>query len=161
MPSQNERPAAVQAAVQAAGLAADAQQFRVAIGRVARRLRRLSGDHPGEPASFTQVIVLVRLERDGALTPTELAAHEKVTTQAIAAVVRELEERGLVTRRASASDRRSSVIEITEQGRSLVRSHDQAGVAVVADAFATAFTSAEREQLHAVIPLLNRVADLI
>jgi DNA-binding MarR family transcriptional regulator len=139
----------------------DAQQLRVAVGRIARRLRQLSADHQGEPATFSQIIVLVRLEREGALTPTELAAQEKVTTQAIAGMVRELEERGLVTRSASASDRRSSVIAITERGRELVASHGQAGVGVVAQALATSFAPPERELLQAAIPLLNRVADLI
>lgn len=141
--------------------AADAQQLRVAVGRVARRLRQRSGTHPREPASFSQIILLVRLEQDGALTPTELAVHEKVTTQAIAQVVRELEDRGLVTRETHASDRRSTVVAITEQGRAVVRSHDQAGVAVLAKALATSFTPAELRRLQLAIPLLNRVADLI
>lgn len=153
MPSHSHR--------QSGEFSSDAQQLRVAVGRVARRLRRLYADNRGEPASFTQIIVLVRLERDGALTPTKLAAQDKITTQAIAGVVRELEERGLVTRNAHVSDRRSSVIAITEQGRALVHSHDQAGVAVVAEALATSFSPAERKQLQAAIPLLNRVADLI
>lgn len=153
MPSHNDRLSGE--------FSSDAQQLRVAVGRVARRLRRLSADHQGEPATFTQIIVLVRLERDGALTPTELAAQDKITTQAIAGVVRELEERGLVTRSTHVSDRRSSVISITEQGRALIRSHDQVGVAVVAEVLATSFTPVERQRLRAAIPLLNRVADLI
>lgn len=154
MPPHNDWPPSEQ-------FSSDAQQLRVAVGRVARRLRRLSADHQGEPATFTQIIVLVRLERDGALTPTELAAQDKVTTQAIAGVVRELEDRGLVTRGTNASDRRSSVIAITEQGRALVRSRDQAGVVMVSAALAKSFTPAERDQLQTAIPLLNRIADLI
>lgn len=121
----------------------------------------MSAEHQGEPASFSQIIILVRLERDGSLTPTELAFHEKVTTQAIAQIVRELEDRGLVTRETHSSDRRSTVVAITDEGRAVVHSHGQAGVAVVAEALATSFTPAERRRLQAAVPLLNRVADLI
>ena len=66
-----------------------AQELRVAVGRVARRLRRISAeeDAPGS-IKFNELLVLVRLARDGAASPSEIARHEQVTSQAIAATSR-------------------------------------------------------------------------
>ena len=139
-----------------------AQELRVAVGRVARRLRQISAeqDAPGA-VKFTEVVVLVRLAREGPLSPTEIARHEQVTSQAIAAVVRNLESSGLVTRDAHSTDGRKTLISITRAGRAAIHSHDQAAMDSMVDALDDYYSAGEIRRLQAIVPLLNRLADLI
>lgn len=139
-----------------------AQELRVAVGRVARRLRRISAedDAPGT-VKFTELVVLVRLAREGPSSPSEIARHEQVTSQAIAAVVRDLEARGLVTRDAHSTDGRRTLITITRAGRAALRSHDQAAMEAMVEVLGEYYSSGEIRRLEAVVPLLNRLADLI
>lgn len=139
-----------------------AQELRVAVGRVARRLRRLSaeGDAPGS-IKFNELLVLVRLARDGAASPSDIARHEQVTSQAIAAIVRSLEARGLVTRDAHGTDGRRTLISITKAGRVAIRSHDQAALDVTVETLSEYFSSGEIRRLTSAVPLLNRLADLL
>jgi DNA-binding MarR family transcriptional regulator len=147
---------------QSADLAMTAQELRVAVGRVARRLRRMSGmDTDGDALSFTQITLLVRLAREGPMSPTEIAAHEQVTTQAIAAIVRDLEGRRLVTRDAHSTDGRRTVVSISDAGRAAVWDHHQTVVETVVAALDREFTVAEVRRLGAAVPLLNRLADII
>ena len=61
------------------------QELRVAVGRVARRLRRISAEGDAEGAvKFNELLVLLRLSHQGALSPSDIARHEQVTSQAIA-----------------------------------------------------------------------------
>lgn len=137
---------------------AAAQDLRLAIGRVARRLRQLYATERESAASFIELGVLVHLERDGAASPTALAAGEGVTSQAIAAVVRDLERRTLVARTGGLADRRRVAVAITDAGRELLRSRENAVVDAMVRALADAYTPAERRQLESAIPLLNRLA---
>lgn len=135
-----------------------AQDLRVAIGRVARRLRQLYATERQSAASFIELGILVHLERDGPASPTTLAAGEGVTTQAIAGVVRELERRALVERTGSQTDRRRVAVAITDAGRELLTSRENAVVDAMVSALADEYTPAERRQLESAVPLLNRLA---
>jgi DNA-binding MarR family transcriptional regulator len=138
---------------------AAAQELRVAIGRVARRLRQLYATERERAASFIELGILVRLQREGPTSPSTLAAGEGVTSQAIAGVVRELERRALVERTGDQTDRRRVAVAITGVGRQLLMSREHAVVDAMIKALADEFTSAERRQLEAAIPLLNRLAE--
>jgi DNA-binding MarR family transcriptional regulator len=138
---------------------AAAQELRVAIGRVARRLRQLYATERERAASFIELGILVRLQREGPTSPSTLAAGEGVTSQAIAGVVRELERRALVERTGDQTDRRRVAVAITGAGRQLLMSREHAVVDAMIKALADEFTSAERRQLEAAIPLLNRLAE--
>lgn len=137
---------------------AAAQDLRLAIGRVARRLRQLYTTERGSAANFIELGILVRLEREGPTSPSTLAAGEGVTSQAIAGVVRELEQRGLVERTGSQTDRRRVAVAITDAGRELLISRENAVVDAMVSALADEYTPAERRQLESAVPLLNRLA---
>src|SRR6202451_3940601 len=99
-----------------------ASALRISVSRLARRLRaeRLAkGLEPG--LSDTQLAALAALERHGAMTPGELAEHEKVQPPSMTRVVAVLEERGLVRRAAHPTDRRQVILTVTQQGRDLVQ----------------------------------------
>ena len=135
-----------------------AQDLRVAIGRVARRLRQLYATERESAASFIELGILVHLEREGPTSPSALAAGEGVTSQAIAGVVRELERRSLVERTGGHQDRRRVAVAITETGRELLINRENAVVEAMVTALADEYTPPERRQLQAAIPLLNRLA---
>jgi DNA-binding MarR family transcriptional regulator len=135
-----------------------AQDLRVAIGRVARRLRQLYATERDSAASFIELGILVRLERDGPTSPSTLAAGEGVTSQAIAGVVRELERRALVERTGGQTDRRRVAVAITDVGRELLMSREHVVVDAMVKALADEYTPAERRQLESAVPLLNRLA---
>lgn len=139
-----------------------AQELRVAVGRVARRLRRISAERDTTSAvKFTEVTVLLRLAREGPQSPGDLAKHEQVTSQAIAAIVRELQARNLVSRDAHSTDGRRALVSITAKGRAALWSDDQAALRTLVDTLGDNYTKAELRRLGAMIPLLNRLADLI
>lgn len=136
-----------------------AQDLRVAIGRVARRLRQLYAGSVTMQASFTQLAVLLRLERDGSASPSALAAGERVTSQAIAAVVRDLEQRSLVGRTRDPSDGRGTMVTVTDAGRRLLRDRDQVVMDALVRTLVQSFTVSQRQRLHSIAPLLNHLAD--
>jgi DNA-binding MarR family transcriptional regulator len=137
---------------------AAAQDLRLAVGRVARRLRQLYATERGSAVSFIELGILVRLQREGPTSPGTLAAGEGVTSQAIAGVVRELERRALVERTAGQADRRRVAVAITDVGRELLMSREHAVVDAMVRALADEYTPAERRQLQSAVPLLNRLA---
>jgi DNA-binding MarR family transcriptional regulator len=135
-----------------------AQDLRLAIGRVARRLRQLYATERDSAASLIELGILVRLQREGPTSPGTLAAGEGVTSQAIAGVVRELERRALVERAGDRADRRRVAVAITDAGRELLTSREHAVVDAMIKALADAYTPAERRQLESAAVLLNRLA---
>ncbi|MFJ9483633.1 MarR family winged helix-turn-helix transcriptional regulator [Streptomyces mirabilis] len=141
--------------------AAKAQELRVAIGRVARRMRQIYAMHDGTGPSFTEVAILVHLAREGPTSPTQLAGRERVTTQAIAAVIRELESRKLVRRAPHPGDGRRTVITITPAGRAVIGDRELAVMSGLVRALEDAFNVTERRRLETVTPLLNRLADMM
>jgi DNA-binding MarR family transcriptional regulator len=135
-----------------------AQDLRLAIGRVARRLRQLYATERGSAANVIELGILVRLQREGPTSPGTLAAGEGVTSQAIAGVVRELERRALVERTGDQADRRRVAVAITDAGRELLTSREHAVVDAMVRALADEYTPAERRQLESAVLLLNRLA---
>src|SRR5580693_7943837 len=99
-----------------------ASALRISVSRLARRLRaeRLTkGLEPG--LSDTQLAALAALERHTAMTPGELAEHEKVQPPSMTRVIAALQERGLVTRAPHPTDGRQVKLTVTQQGRELVQ----------------------------------------
>lgn len=135
--------------------------FRLAIGRVARRLRQLYAEpRNGEsPISFLELAVLSSLERKGPTSPGRLAGDERVTAPAIAAALRSLEADSRVIRRQNADDGRRVVVELTQAGRRTLRDHDQTVTGRIKQVLDAELSEDERRMLMVVIPLLERVAD--
>ena len=84
--------------------------------------RRLRGQRADTSVTLTQLAALSTLKRHGALTPGELAAHEKVQPPSMTRVLAALEERGLVERRPHPTDGRQALVELTTTGRALLHS---------------------------------------
>ncbi|MEW1635449.1 MarR family transcriptional regulator [Streptomyces sp. NPDC093801] len=109
--------------------------------------------------SLTSAATLATLDRTGPRRITDLAAVEGVTQPAMTSLVRVMEESGLVERRGDASDKRVTLVYLTEAGASYVRTRRQAGV----DAFERLIgelAGDEVEALVAALPALKHLAEL-
>lgn len=93
-----------------------ATHLRLAITRSARRLRQAAGTG----LSPSQAAALASIERHGPLTPSELAARERVQRPTVTRLLDRLAAAGLVERAADPADRRSSLVSITPEGRALL-----------------------------------------
>jgi DNA-binding MarR family transcriptional regulator len=129
-----------------------AGQLRVAVMRLARRLRQ----EAGQPATPSQLSALAAILR-GPLTIGRLAAVERVRPPTMTRIVAALEEAGLVERRADPADRRICLVSATEAGRAFAeetRSRRDAWLAVrLAE-----LGPADRAQLVSTLGLMEELA---
>jgi DNA-binding MarR family transcriptional regulator len=93
-----------------------AGHLRLTIARTARRLRQEAG---GE-LSPSLTAALSTVERHGPLTPSEVAARERIQRPTATRVLARLEEQGLIERMADPRDGRSSLLTTTTAGRALL-----------------------------------------
>ncbi|MCJ7437780.1 MAG: MarR family transcriptional regulator [Acidimicrobiia bacterium] len=93
-----------------------ADRLRLAVTRLARRLRQQSG----VGASPTQVSALATVERRGPITLGSLAEAERVKPPTMTAAVTRLVADGLLAREVDESDRRIVRVTITPAGRKLL-----------------------------------------
>jgi DNA-binding MarR family transcriptional regulator len=133
-----------------------AAALRVAIGLLIRKLRQ--APLPGE-LTLAETSALSRLDRGGPATSSELAKQDKISPQSMGATLAVLEQRGLIERRRDPADGRRVVLSITEAGRQLVNDRRGARSELIAAALRDGFTTAERDQLLAAAPLLERLAE--
>jgi len=128
--------------------------MRVSVMRLSRRLRWERAD---AGLSLTQIATLATLERHGALTPRELAEHEKVQPPSMTRVLVHLEELALIDRTPHASDGRQHLISLTKAARALLKEDRRRRDAWLAQRLAE-LTPAERELLRAAAPILERLS---
>jgi DNA-binding MarR family transcriptional regulator len=135
-----------------------ATALRISVSRLARRLRA-ERDARGlaTELSDTQLAALSALERHTAMTPGELAEHEKVQPPSMTRVIAVLEERELVERSPHPTDRRQVILKVTEEGRAVVQRVRRAKDAWLARRLAE-LTTEERATLRAAVPILEKLS---
>ena len=135
-----------------------ASALRISVSRLARRLRAERQSEGLEPdLSDTQLAALAALERHSAMTPGELADHEKVQPPSMTRVITVLEERGLVVRAPHASDRRQVVLTVTDYGRQVIQQSRKLREAWLAKRLRE-LTPQERSALRAAAPVLEKLS---
>jgi len=97
-----------------------AARLRMAIVRTSRRLRQEAAGAAGE-LTPTSAAALATVERHGPLTPSELAAIERVKRPTATRTLRVLGEAGLVERTPDPEDGRSALVSVTAAGRERLR----------------------------------------
>jgi DNA-binding MarR family transcriptional regulator len=108
-------------------------------------------------SSFSQVKMLFLLEDGGEHSVKEIATHLGLSLPAASRAVDGLIQRGYVTRRESAQDRRSRLIALTDDGREVVERVLRARLKTL-EAFADELTPEEREGLStALLPIVERI----
>ena len=100
-------------ATDAERLAAD---LRVAVARLARRLRQQTGTD----LTASLLSALWSIERLEPVTLGDLAVAERVQPPTLTRIASRLEEEGLVVRRTDANDRRVTIVQLSPDGRRLL-----------------------------------------
>jgi DNA-binding MarR family transcriptional regulator len=130
-----------------------ASELRVVIGQLVRRLR---AEHR---FSLAHGAVLGRLDREGASSTSDLAAAERVRPQSMAQNVSELEADGLISRRPDPADGRRALLELTDEGRRILRADRQQREGWLASSIAGDLSAEEQQVLKRALELLRRLAE--
>jgi DNA-binding MarR family transcriptional regulator len=133
----------------------DDEELRMALQRIARRIRNNRGD---DSIGDSQMGVLFRLDRFGDASPSVLAEHEHVTPPSINRTLNGLEERGLVRRSPSPDDARKVSVALTDAGRALLEETRRLRTAWFSRRLAD-LGDDERALLAAALPVLQRLSD--
>jgi DNA-binding MarR family transcriptional regulator len=136
-----------------------ATALRISVSRLARRLRveRLMPELAEPALSDTQLAALATLERHGAMSPGDLAEHEKVQPPSMTRVIAALVDWELVTRAPHPTDRRQVILTVTPAGRSLVQKVRRRKEAWLAQRLAE-LSPQERATLREAAPILEKLS---
>jgi DNA-binding MarR family transcriptional regulator len=138
----------------------EAYDTAVALRRTSTRLAlRLRAERTGDGLGSTGVAVLGQLHRRGALTASEIAASERVQPQSLTRVLASLEEQDLIKREQDAQDRRRHTIQLTDDGRQLLREHMKSSDDWLAEAIETRLNPTERAVLQLAAGILDQLLD--
>lgn len=133
--------------------AALAGALRDAIGRLGRRMRAARG--PSD-LSLGQWAALRTLDSHGPMTPSELAAHERVQPPSMTKILAKLEEHGFITRTPDPTDRRQVVVAASAAGRDLLDDDRRRKDKWLSQQLAT-LDPHERAALAAALPALEKL----
>ncbi|HXP20315.1 MAG TPA: MarR family transcriptional regulator [Streptosporangiaceae bacterium] len=135
-----------------------ATSLRISVSRLTRRMRAERAAQGLQPElSDTQLAALAALGKHSAMTPGELAEHEKVQPPSMTRVIVALEERGLIRRMPHPTDRRQVVLTATDHGRDVVRQVRQLREAWLARRLRD-LSPAERATLREALPILEKLS---
>lgn len=104
---------------------------------------------------LTQLLFHEQCEQGTALNPSEISERQGVSRNTISALIRNLEEEGLVERALDEKDKRRFLIRLTEAGRERVRNHATQHFHILHACFSD-LSPAEQAHLNS---LLERLAD--
>jgi DNA-binding MarR family transcriptional regulator len=131
-----------------------AGRLRLAIARTARRLRQEAGSE----LSPSLTAALATIERHGPMTPSELAARERIQRPTVTRLLDRLAAAGLVTRTPDPADGRSSLVAATPAGRELIEAMRTRKTAYLARRLET-LDADERATLERAAQILEKVLD--
>lgn len=135
-----------------------ATELRITLGRIGRRFAQLYAEAgTASGLAFTEASVLMRLEREGSRSPSDLARLENVTPQAVGSVISALEAEGLVARNPDPVDGRKVIVEITREGRRAFDARARSLTEHLERVLDQDLSATERRQLAAILPLLERI----
>ena len=130
-----------------------ASELRMAVMRLARRLRQ---ERTEEAYTPSQLSALATLDRCGPLSPGELAAKERVQPPSMTRVAAALEAAGLATRVPHPEDGRQAVLSVTKSGAKLLAADRRRRDAWLARRLAD-LSPEEIETLRAAAPVIEKL----
>jgi DNA-binding MarR family transcriptional regulator len=95
-----------------------ALEMQTLIGKLKRKLRAQAGH---EDFTSSQVSVVLRLEKEGPATVSNLARTEAMRPQSMSATIAPLEAAGLVSGAPDPNDRRQTLLSLTPKCRNLLQ----------------------------------------
>lgn len=120
---------------------------------------RLRHERPADSLTANKTIVLAHLRLNGPCTPSAVALAEHQQLQALTRTYSELEADGLIVRERSQTDRRASILSITDAGAQAL-SEDLAQRAGWLSGALGTLSETEQQLLVLAAGLLNRLADV-
>lgn len=137
-----------------ADLGTDAPDLRIAVMRLARRLR---AERVSDAMTPSQMAVLGTLMREGPMSPGELAEVERVQPPSMTRILQSLLHQGMVERSPHPTDGRQVLYAVTQTARTMVerdrRRRDQWLLHRLEE-----LDAQDLHALEAAIPILNRLA---
>ena len=134
--------------------AALAHDLRLAVMRFSRRLRNQRVD---QSVTLTHLAALSTLKRHGAMSPGELAGHERVQPPSMTRIVVALEGMGLVTRSPHPTDGRQVVIDLTPAAEELLTAEARAREAWLSERLQE-LSSEDRDVLREAAAIMDKLA---
>lgn len=141
---------------QAARISALAAELRALIGKLKRRLREQA--NPGD-LTPSQVSVLLRLEREGPATMSNLARAEGMRPQSMSAAVAPLEAAGFVSGAPDPHDGRQTILSLTDTCREWIKKGRAARQDWLSRTIQARISPKEQEDLAVAVELLKRLVD--
>ena len=135
-------------------MSGEAPDLRIAVMRLARRLRT---ERTSDALTPSQMAVLGTLVREGPRCPGELAAAERVRPPSMTRILNSLQSAGLVDRTPHPHDGRQVLYDVTDVGRALVQRDRRRRDHWLAQRMAR-LTPEQRQALDAAVPILNDLA---
>jgi len=135
-----------------------AAELCMVVFRLIKKIRSQSPIHG--TLSLTERAVLKLLDQHPQLLPTELAAKEKVTTQAMSQILKHLTELGYITRQPSETDKRKVGVALSSEGRALLQNVRLEVDEWLLKALQEACSAEEVASLRQVVPVLTKLVDL-
>ncbi|WP_313330531.1 MarR family winged helix-turn-helix transcriptional regulator [Pseudomonas oryzihabitans] len=130
--------------------------LRKHLTQLAKRLRQESQN---VPETWTQMLVLSSIDQHGdAATPSLIAKAEGMQSSNLAAVLRDLEARGLIQRAPCQQDRRKTLLKLSQDGQRLLSASRDRRDDWLLKAMQSELTAGEREQLERVVPILEKLS---
>jgi DNA-binding MarR family transcriptional regulator len=129
-----------------------ASHLRLTIARTARRLRQEGGTE----LSPSMTAALATIECHGPMTPSELAARERIQRPTATRVIARLEEMGLIARTTDPQDRRSSLVSVTPDAKALLAEQRTRKTAFLAERL-DGLEAEDRAALERAADLLERM----
>jgi DNA-binding MarR family transcriptional regulator len=133
-----------------------ARELREISGKLTRRLREQAP--PGD-LTWSQVVALGRLYRDGPATLSALARAENMRSQSMGAIIAPMEEAGLVVGSPDPADGRQTILSLTRKARALVQDTRLAREDWLFRVIQATLSPQEQDELAAALGLLKRIVD--
>ncbi|WP_048878003.1 MarR family winged helix-turn-helix transcriptional regulator [Acidocella aminolytica] len=130
-------------------------ELSLAVGQLLRRLR---ADTNPDGLTWSQTMVLARLDKAGPMTTADLARAEGVKPQSMGATLAELEGEGLVSRHPHPTDGRQILFALTEAGIQARHRRSAAKQKWLLEAMAK-LSPSERETLMSAVVLIKRLGE--
>jgi DNA-binding MarR family transcriptional regulator len=134
---------------------ADVTGLVQALGLLIRRLRAVGGP---QRLSWTEEIIMRRLDREGPATAAELSREVGIKPQSMGAAIAGLEKTGFVARKPHRTDGRQISIELTAQGAAVRKSAGDAKRSWLAGAI-TQLDSKDQRTLFEAGEIMQRLAE--
>ncbi|PKU22227.1 MarR family winged helix-turn-helix transcriptional regulator [Telmatospirillum siberiense] len=133
-----------------------AAELRALVGKLKRRLREQASSKDLTPS---QVSVLLRLEKDGPATASNLARAEGMRPQSMGSVITALQAAGLVSGAADPTDGRQTILSLTDACREWVREGRAARQDWLLRTLEARLSPEELDKLVDAVELLKRLID--